>query len=350
MHRIREILDQIKNIGALERKKTVFIIANTAKIEDMDFFMIPVRNYRQAVVSGVIVFSEVMARTVAKSIDGLVDYIFVDAEKKIPDRYSEFGVMANIERAVKDVVKKSIFISYKANDLTVDAADAFISEYFSNLSSGVGGKKVAIIGAGNIGSKLALKLVERGADVILFRRNIDRLKLSVDYINSIKSKYTLAKARISNSTSEACNGVDVIIGATNGTPVIDSEVINCVADNALIIDIGKGSISKDAIHRSELCGISIYRLSVESALEGLIVSLISTHKTLSEKTGRRLYHGIKVVSGGLIARSDEIVVDDCGNPRYVYGIGDGCGDFNRNPNKNSLDKIQSLRKILQNLD
>ena len=96
--------------------------------------------------------------------------------------------------AVKEVIKKSVFISYKSNDLTVDAADAFISEYYSKDLVGVGGRKVAIIGTGNIGSKLAQKLVERGSNVYLYRRNKDKLNLIVRQINTTKSKYTVAQA------------------------------------------------------------------------------------------------------------------------------------------------------------
>ena len=346
MHEIKKILAQIKDIASLEGKKTVFMIANTAKIEDLDYYLIPVRNYDQVVVSGVVVFGEDVARKIPKIVDGLVDYILVDAEKKIPDARSEFGVMANIERSVKELVKKSVLISYKANDLTVDAADAFISEYFSNQVNSVGGKKIAIIGAGNIGSNLAIKLVERGAEVRLFRRSPDKLKLTVDYINETKPSYTFSKAYVSNSISEACNGVDVVIGATNGLAAIDSEVVNYISKNTLLIDIGKGSISQEAINKLEVSGIDMYRLSVESALEGLITSLISTHNTFVKKTGRKCYHGINIVSGGLIAKKGEIVVDNFSNPKYVYGIGNGYGDFNRIPDQKSSDLIKKLEILI----
>ena len=346
MRKVREILNDIINIGASEGKKTIFMIANTAKIEEMEFYTIPIRNFSHAVVSGVVVFSEEVANRVASQIDGKVDYVFVDAEKKIPGKCSEPKVMANIERAVKTAIKESVFISYKANDLTVDAADAFISEYYSNSISGVGGRNIAIIGAGNIGSKLAIKLVERGAEVRLFRRDMSKLKLVVDCINVTKSNYTIAKAHVSKSVSEAYKDADVIIGTTNGIPVIDETVVNYISSQTLLIDIGKGSISQSAVGKVEELDISIYRLGVESALEGLILSLLATHKTFVEKTGRRRYCDIDIVSGGLVARKGEIVVDDFSNPRYIYGIGNGHGDFDRTPNDSSREAIRSLEKLI----
>ena len=91
--------------------------------------------------------------------DGKVDYIFVDAEKKLEMSLNNdsnvleyFGIFSNlltknikhieygnISAACIHVVKKSIFHEYKPNDLTVEAAWTFISNHFKGLS----GKKMA---------------------------------------------------------------------------------------------------------------------------------------------------------------------------------------------------------------
>ncbi|SVB86622.1 uncharacterized protein METZ01_LOCUS239476 [marine metagenome] len=352
MKLINEVVKKITAIGKKERKKTVFLIGNTIKVEDAKFYLTPIRNYAQVVLSGVIVYSEEIAKKIAKEVDGLVDYIFVDAEKKISDKHSITGEPGNIERAVKEVIKKSVFISYKSNDLTVDAADALISEYFSKDIRHVGGKKIAIIGVGNIGSKLAQKLVERGANVSLYRRNRDKLNLIVKQINTTKSKYTVAQASSALSVNEACKDADILIGATDGIPVIDASIINNLPIDSLLIDIGKGSISEEAIKKAYLRNLAVYRLSIESALEGMVVSLISTHDVLNQTTGRGFYHKIKVVSGGLLAQNDEIVVDDYRKPKLIYGIGNGYGDFMRIPGKKMEEKLDLLKKLLlkDNLD
>ena len=137
MKSITNAVKEIVDIGRKEHKKTVFLIGNTIKVESGEFYLTPTRNYGQIVLSGVIVYSEKVAKKIAIEVDGLIDYIFVDAEKKISDKNSISGEPGNIERAVKEVVKKSSLISYKSNDLTVDAADAFISEYYSKDISGI---------------------------------------------------------------------------------------------------------------------------------------------------------------------------------------------------------------------
>ncbi len=347
MKTIDDILKKI--ILYKNKKKIVFLIGNTTKAENNDFYCTPIRHYDQIIVAGVVVYSEKIAKEIAKIVDGIVDYIFVDAEKKISNKFSLSGEPGNIERAVKEVVNKSPLISYKANDLTVEAVDAFLSEYHSKEKSGIGGKKIAIIGTGNLGSKLALKLVERGATVYLYRRNKEKLDLTVKYINSIKSKYTVAQAHSSSSCLEACNDADILIGATDGTPVIDESVIRnnlSVRDDFLIIDIGKGSITKNAIQMACSKNIDTYRLGVESALEGMIITLISTHNIFYKKTGRSVLHKIKIVSGGLLAHKDEIIVDNYNNPKIVYGAGNGVGDFERHPDIQMINKIKFLEEMI----
>ena len=346
MDAIKKVINQIIDIGSLENKKTVILIGNTAKVEDAEFYLSPIRNYNQIVVAGAIVFGEEVAKKIARMIDGLVDYVFVDSEKKIVDKCSVSTTPGNIERAVREIVISSTLISYKANDLTVDAADSFIVEYFAHDIASIGGKKTAVIGAGNIGSKIAIKLVERGSDVSLYRRDIGKLNLAVDYINSTKSQYTVASAIASSSVLEACRGADILIGLTNGIPVIDEEIIANSKNNPLIVDIGKGSISKKAVQLARLRNIEVYRLSIESALEGMIISLISTHNIFKKQVGRAVFHGTKVVSGGLVACEDEFVVDNYSDPKVVYGLGNGAGDFERNMGQEMLSKFKNLESII----
>ena len=347
MDKIAQQIKAVLKTALAEKKQTAFFIGNTAKIIDSEFYLTPIRNYNQFVVTGVIVYSEKIAKRIAQYIDGKVDYVFVDAEKKIEDKNSLLGDSGNIERAVKEEIVKSILISYKANDLTVDAADSFISEYYTNDITGVGGKKVVIMGVGNLGSKLALKLVERGSNVYLYRRSKKVLKLIVDSINSIKPKYTDAEAHLIDVPSEECKDADVIIGMTDGVAVIDEHMISKCSTKPLLIDVGKGSISKKAIDIARSKNIQIYRLSVESVLEGMIASLISTHNILKYRTGRAVIHGINVTSGGLLADKGEVVVDNYSDPKYIYGIGNGTGDFEVNHSKTVKNNIRTLREIIK---
>ena len=348
MDKIKKLVDEIISIASKEGKTSVFLIGNTKKEEDIDFYTIPIRIYSQIVATGAIVFGEKIAKDIAKSIDGIVDYVFVDSEKKITDRNSVSTTPGNIQRAVSEIITNSVLVSYKANDLTVDAADTFISEYFSDDVANLGGKKTAIIGAGNIGSKIAVKLVERGSEVFLYRRKTEKLNKTVEYINDSKPQHTVANAWVSTSALDACNSADIIIGLTNGVAVINKKAISIANPNPLIIDIGKGSISKNAVLFAHSLHIEVYRLSIESALEGMLISTISTHNIYRKRTGRGTYKGMNVVSGSILAHENEFVVDNFSNPKIIYGLGNGEGDFQRNLNKKMLNKLKTFEKVINN--
>ena len=65
----------------------------------------------------------------------------------------------------------------------------------------------------------------------------------------------------------------------------------------------------------------IYTLSLHDALPILIEKMIK--KTI----GKKIISGEKIVSGGLLANLNDIVVDDINKPKFIYGISNGKGDL-----------------------
>ena len=82
MIKIKRYLEELLRIASLEGKTSVFLIGNTSKVIEGDFYTIPVRSYSQFIVTGAIVSGEKIAKNIAKLIDGKVSYIFIDSEKK----------------------------------------------------------------------------------------------------------------------------------------------------------------------------------------------------------------------------------------------------------------------------
>ena len=80
-------------------------------------------------------------------------------------------------------------------------------------------------------------------------------------------------------------------------------------------------------------------------LEGIVVSLISTHDVLNQSAVRGFYHKIKVISGGLLAQNDEIEVDNYRKPKLIYGIVNGSGDFMRILGKKMGKKIDLVKQL-----
>ena len=235
-------VSSLREKAQLNNKKTGFIIGNTAKKLAPKAYFIPTRDAPLMMTCGIIVYSEYDAMSIAKAIDGTVDYILVDAEKKIADMDSRSGDPGNIERAVRDVVNQSKIRTFKGNDISVEAADLFLTKLFEKEISGIGGKIITILGSGNLGTKLALKLVERGAHVRITRRNHHLTEQIAHVLNIIKPIYTTSKVAAFDCNQKACLGADVIIGATQGYPVVNLSMLDCISKSTVFLDIGKGSI------------------------------------------------------------------------------------------------------------
>ncbi len=329
IEKTKKLVAQVALLAKQQKKLAGFTIGNTAKVDQAGLYFTPLRQTTLMVSAGVIVYSERQAIEAAKIADGRVDYILVDAEKKVADEMSCSGEPANVERAVREHIAKSTLWIYKGNDLAVEAVDGLITELTKTQVQGVGGKKVAILGAGNLGCKLALKIVERGGHVYMTRRNRKKLDIIVRALNIIKPEHTIAQAHGLVDNEKAAHGADILIGASQGTPLINEKIIRNLNADPIVIDVGKGTLDHSALNAAEEMGIVVYRLDIAAAFEGLIYKLWATESNVEQRMGRRTVNGIRIVAGGILGRLGEIVVDNIHTPKIIYGIANGYGDFVR---------------------
>lgn len=325
---------------------SVFTIATTIKTVDRTRpYLTPLRVLRHGAVGGALAFSQLQARLLCRAVDGLVDWILVDAEKKIPvsfgfdeETIAHFDIeppninpharvhveLGNLSAACAPYAKKSRLSEYKPNDITVEAVWHSIARMVGILS----GKKVAIIGCGNVGFKLALKLVESGCSVEIVRRDAYRGSLMADTINIAKSPSTVAIAHYNPDPVQASLFCDVIIGCTNGTPAVTWEMVQVMHPDGIVIDVGKGTLTEDALVRGASAGVKMVRADVGSGIEGLIATMCRSYEVHQSEIGRReIADGVFVVSGGYMGLSGDVVVDNYTDPRRIIGVANGRGDL-----------------------
>ena len=342
---LHEILKSLELLASKEKKKIGFCIGNTRKKNANGYFYTPIRVTDKLVAGSVIVYSVKQAAEIIKYIDGKVDYILVDSEKKISSNLYEEDI-GNIEREVRDSTEKSEVITYKGNDLTLDSIDIILEQLFAKHRKGIGGKKATIIGSGNIGSKLALRLVERGVHVVITRRNSSNLKAIVKALNLIKPQETLAKITGTSNNLKASNNADILIALTSGRPVITTKIIHNVNESAILMDAGKGCFSPSAIKTAKLRKLTIYRPDIKIGFEGFVSSLFKTREVLERSFGRRIIGGLSIVSG-LVGIEGEIVVDSFRFPKVVYGVADGLGGFIETLNESQLKDVSNFSKAVK---
>lgn len=322
-------INNLLNIINADRKSksTGFVIGNTSDLfNDSELYFTPLRETGNLIYAGVVVKDVCTALRAIELIDGKVDYIFVDSEKKIRKVYYGRDDYGDIEKAIKEKALKSNIATYKGNDLGAEA----IYLLTERLSKGLGNMRVAVIGAGNLGSKVALKMIESGRETAVFRRDADKLKIIVDGLNNIKTESMLASASAAKSIADAIGGADVVIACANEKGIITKDCFGLmnVRGPRIIIDAGKGCFDEDFIKAAELQNINIYRTDVSIIQKNFFSAIIETDNIYSKPLGRKkLSNEITLVSLGLLGKYGEIIVDDISAPQKIIGISDGKGSL-----------------------
>lgn len=335
---LEENIQSISNEGI----KTVFTIATTSK-QEKDPYLTPIRQNDLFIACGCVVFEQSILSEIIEIIDGNVDYIFVDSEKKIPVRiHPELDVVetGNLSKVCFQNIKKSKILEYKPNDITVNATWSFLSQRLDFLS----GKKISILGSGNIGSKLALKLVECGVSVSMYRRNNYKGHVIAQGLNFVKPNNTVSNITFHEDILQTSFMSDVVIGATSGVSIIDVNLLKSVKKDAIIVDLGKNTLTKEAIKFALTNNIEIFRTDVTSAFEGFIYEAIKMNEILQYSYGKKDLGFCFIVGGGSLGEKGDIVVDNITHPKRIFGIAAGDGTIKKVPSSIDIENIKKLKK------
>ena len=331
-HKLKLTLNAIKK----SKKIKCFFLGNTVKKESSSFYISDIRENDKFIYSTIIIYNDYYAKKICKIIDGKIDFILVDIEKKSTSGHKK--ILVNLEKCAKTIVKKSNIYTYKGNDLTVQAADTFISNFFIKDVRGVGGKNILILGSGNIGFKIGLKLVEIGANVFLYRRNKKKLLNLVQTINYIKPIGTASKAKKISDFDKILNKVDIIIGSTSGKSVILKKHVEKFKKKIFILDIGKGIFTRDALELA-MEKHTLFRLDITPGYNAYLENIHSTIK-INKKNNFQIVNknNILFAKKGILTKKGTLIVDNLKNPKIIYGVSDGFGSFE----KLSLQQLKKL--------
>jgi hypothetical protein len=265
---------------------------------------------------------------IVKRFDRAVSLFFIDCEVKA-------GI--DLGAAALELIPQNRRHFCKPNDFTVEAADEWVAQRMPILK----GAHVAIVGAGNIGAKLALRLAERGGDVYLVGRQVTLLDATVQGLNAIlRGTGGLIACP---SIEEACTRADVIIGCTAGTAVIDTVAVER-SQASLLFDVGNGCFTRGAIAAAQKRGLSLEVLSPTAGWEGFLRRYASTRK-LQQGLGRRQIDSVVwIVSRGIMGEAGDVLVDDISQPTRVIGVCNGMGDLLYG--EEALEIVKTVEKYL----
>lgn len=345
---LEEVVLRIREIKS-HNKKTIFSISSTAK-QEKNQYLTPIRVFEDFILSGCVVFDKFFLSILLKKIDGEIDIFLVDSEhflKSFDNKIHSNNEKLELDEAPERIseicfnsITKSKVFEFKPNDLTVNATWSFLSQRLKFIS----GKKITILGAGNIGSKLALKFLESGAEVNIHRRNVFKGEQITNGLNLIKSDIFANNIEFHHNANSASIGADIVIGSTSGHPIIDYKIISNIDKNCIIVDLGKNNLTDEALELAIDRSIEIYRADVSPALESFIFESLRINKVLGDSYGKISLGYISIVSGGFYGLEGDIVVDKLNNPKRVFGICQGNGLLKNKLSNKDFENIARFKK------
>jgi len=342
MEQLNKIIQNYKSKS--KKKKLCFFLGSTKKEEDKEYYLTPLRVKNSIVIFGAVVFNDEVAKKILKKIDGLVDYIFVDVEKK----FKKNSQILDLEKIAKKTLSKTKLKNYKGNDFAVEETEILLNKLMSNQKSSLSKKKIIIIGCGNIGFKIALKLIDYGAKIYAFRRNYKSLKLICESLNLIKPSGSKSKIIALKNFPTNLKEFDIIISAANSNDIINSKDIKGIKKKSILIDIGKGNFSKNTIVKLMDKNLFVYRLDVTDAYFRCAESIVFNNQKNNFPNSRVEIKNFNFLSQGIVGRKNDLIVDSVIKPKRILGICDGKGSFYNLSIKNKLDfkkKIKSATGI-----
>ena len=313
INEIDKEIKEIKKDAKKSKKKSAIVITLTTQKSNWKIRIFPVRVIKNFLCLPIGIKNDSNAKEIIKKFDGIVDVFFIDAENKL-------AKCQNLIKTAQKIVKKSTIYPIKGNDFTADAAYATILEIFKNIN----GKNFCVVGAGNIGSKVALKLIEVGSNVFILNSNFNSSKLTAAAINTLKPKECIQSA-IPISISKIPEKLDGILGFTNGIPVITSQHVNKIKSGGIIFDGGTGTVTEEAIRYAKKRKLKVLKLDIRIGFESNVVLIVNTRKFVSELIGIKKMNGFNIISGGYVGDYGDVIVDNFKKPKKILGIADGKG-------------------------
>jgi len=322
----------IKKEAVLKNHKSALVISITTQDFDNEMKIFPNRSFGNYVCLPVGIRTDKIGKKIVRYADGKVDVIFVDIENKIKS-------CKNIFTKIQSCIRKSKVYAIKGNDFTADSAFAIVLTILKSLTA----KKVCVIGAGNIGSKVALKLLESGAKVFIINSNKKSSIRMAKAINTIKPAECDGEV-VPTSKGEIPQGLDCVIGFTRGIPVITKEIVLLVKKGGLILDGGTGTISPNGIQQARIRGLKIMKVDSRMGFSSYASLMLNSEKLIFAVSGTRKMKGFNMIAGCVIGDKGDVIVDNVSKPMKVLGVADGKAKIliNQNLFKKHVDTVNKL--------
>ncbi|MCM3790369.1 hypothetical protein M3221_18500 [Domibacillus indicus] len=331
MNVLKRVKEEMRSFQC-EFEGRIATVGTTAR-DSQPFSVLPRRNALGFEAINFLVLHPEYAEECFTALDGKVKYILVDIEMK---------KQIDLMEIARKCVQQSTLVSYKPNDTTLEAADFFLRHSFAD---NMRGKKVFIYGAGNLGTKLALRLAERGAEVFLDSRNPVKTAEIIRALNYLMPRCSSQSIYPVQSYNTLDNEIDIFISFTSASHIITPAYLTCIKKGGLALDGGINNFTDDFIKGAARKSIDCCRLDVRAAFPHTILFLLKYIQNFYENVqGEAIFCGVKAVAGGVMGKEGDIVLDQIRNPKQIVGIANGIGGLKPENMYTDIEK-QNLQKL-----
>jgi len=304
--------EYVKNLSFKNGKQTIFVINISAMFDNLNIILPHIYE-----TSSYLMVSSEMTNVkkildIVKNVDGIVDFIIVDEEKKKAS-------LSDILQLIKDRAKTSVVLPYKGNTVWIQAIDHVISMLHYNVFR----TKIGIVGVNDTSLKLALSLSERGAHINIFDKDASQKQHIAVAMNTVKQKTSPFPIQIVDNRKTFSTNSDILIGLDT-TKKIDIEMVQHMKKKGFLIDAIFGSINSNALNYAQNQNIKTFRVDIRAAIAGEMTTVLRTYNMIKD-AGKNYINGIPIISPTYIGKKGDIVVDSVLNPTEVIGVADGKG-------------------------
>ena len=259
--------------------------------------------------------------SVLTTIDGVVDYILLDADIKT-ETSRQF-----IDATYRTIKKSKI---YPYSDLAIWCRATFL--HIQHEIDHIEDASICLSPVNIFSTCLSGMLENRGAHVMYY----DGSKI-VHSKNGQKEEPVVHGQKI-----------DLLVNFSFGKSYIDKTILDKLSGNSIIIDATTEGIHEPLYEYLHENHFRILRPEMRPLLSSQMWLLEKFENYITSSKGCIVSEGYRFISGGLIGKNGDVVVDSIKNPTRIIGIADGKGKILRPEQlmKADIEKITKANTVL----
>lgn len=273
--------------------------------------------------------------SVLEAVDGDIDIVFLDVDRK--STFEDFP--GKLARAC---LKKSQLLTYSDGRIWLDALESQIVRMLGEIVDDV---PVVIAGDHLRSRRLALRLADRGAQVVLVCDPGHTQSPPIPLANPDHEVSRRPVVVLDNNAPELEGWLlkaQLVAAWPHEKAWFGSNHVANLSPKTYLVDAGIGSLLPEALDAVWQRKIRLIRVNIWPALSGALELAHESARVFEDTLGWSTMGGIPVVAGGAIGGIGDVIVDSVNSPTRVIGLADGRGGVKFDYDEQGASKVRQV--------